>query len=171
MTAPRWVLAGLLIISSVVARADPAPAPDPDPEQAAIRAYRAKDYAGFLGHMRVVHARDPSLPRSIYNLAAAEALGGSPDEAVRLLQRLAATGAAFAIDKDDDFRGLAARADFQAQVRAMQHNRAPRGRAEPAFTLRERDLLTEGVAYDAKTRTWFVSSVRHRKIIAIDDKG
>jgi sugar lactone lactonase YvrE len=53
----------------------------------------------------------------------------------------------------------------------MQANRAPRGRAEPAFTLRERELLTEGVAYDAKTRTWFVSSVRHRKIVAVDERG
>jgi sugar lactone lactonase YvrE len=151
----------------VIARADPVP----DDEHRAVLAHRAKDYPQFLVHMRALAAREPALPRVIYNLAAAEALAGSPDEAVRLLQRLSATGLSFAIDKDDDFRGLRTRADFQVQARAMKANLAPRGRAEPAFTLRERELLTEGVAYDPETRTWFVSSVRHRKIIAVDAQG
>lgn len=165
MSAIRWALAAVMLASAV--RAEPAA----DPEQDAIRAYRAKDYPGFLSRMRVVYAREPNLPQSIYNLAAAEALAGSPEEAVRLLARLAATGLAFAIETDDKFRALRTRPDFQAQVRAMTANRAPRGRAEPAFTLRERDLLTEGIAYDPQTRSFFVSSVRHRKIIAIDERG
>src|SRR5437868_451231 len=165
MRSPCWVLTALLV--PVIAFADPAGQAMRD----AIRAYQAKDYPGFLGHMRKAHALEPSVPRVIYNLAAAEALGGSPDEAIKLLHRLAATGASFAIDKDDDFRALRGRADFQAEVRAMKANLAPRGRGEPAFTLRERELLTEGVAYDAKTRTFFVSSVRHRKIVAIDERG
>src|SRR5262249_21357747 len=138
---------------------------------AAVRAYQAKDYPQFLAHMRALDARMPGLPRVMYNLAAAEALAGSPDDAVARLARLAATGLAFWIERDDDFRGLRDRADFQAVVRTMKANRAPRGRAEPAFTLRERDLLTEGVAYDPDTRTWFVSSVAHRKIVAIDASG
>jgi hypothetical protein len=142
--------------------------PPADPERAAIAAYRAKDHAAFLTHMRVVHARDPDAPRAIYNLASAEALGGSPDAAVARLRQLAELGLAFAIARDDDFAGLRGRADFQAVVRAMAANGAPRGRAAPVFTLRERDLITEGVAYDARTRTVFVSSVRHRKIVAID---
>ena len=136
-----------------------------------MRAYRAKDYKLFLAQMRKLYALEPSLPRTIYNLAAAEALGGSRDEAVKLLQRLAQTGLGFAIDKDDDFRSLRERPDFPPVVRAMKANREPRGNAEPAFTLTERDLLTEGVAYDPQTRTLFVSSIRHRKIIAIDDQG
>jgi sugar lactone lactonase YvrE len=165
MRLPCWVLTALL--APVIALADPAA----ESQRAALRAYQAKDYAGFLEHMRDVAAREPDLPRQIYNLAAAEALGGSPDEAIKLLHRLTGTGASFAIDKDDDFRGLRSRADFQAEVRAMKANLAPRGRAEAGFTMRERELLTEGVAYDAKTRTFFVSSVRHRKIVAVDERG
>ena len=166
MRATRWVIA-LLIGLVATAAADPAP----DPERQAIAAYRAKDYAGFLAAMRVVAARDPGVPRVRYNLASAAALGGSPDEAVAILRALAGTGLSFAIDKDDDFRGLARRADFQAVVRTMTQNLTPRGKAEPAFTLTERGLLTEGVAYDPDSQTWFVSSVRHRKIVAIDAHG
>ena len=165
MRLPCWVLTALLV--PVIALADSAG----ESQRAALRAYQAKDYAGFLKHMRDVAAREPDLPRQIYNLAAAEALGGSPDEAIKLLHRLTGTGASFAIDKDDDFRGLRGRPDFQAEVRAMKANLTPRGRAEAGFTLREHELLTEGVAYDARTRTFFVSSVRHRKIVAIDERG
>jgi hypothetical protein len=32
----------------------------------------------------VLYAREPALPRAIYKLASAEALGGSPEEAVKL---------------------------------------------------------------------------------------
>jgi len=166
MRVPRWVLTALVLLP-LAALGDPAA----DAERDATRAYVVKDYKAFLARMRKLQASEPSLPRLIYNLAAAEALAGSPDEAVKLLHRLAGTGLAFAIDKDDDFRKLRARADFQAEVRAMKANREPHGSAEPAFTLDERDLLTEGVAYDPQTRTFFVSSIRHRKIIAIDDQG
>ncbi|MEO7729366.1 MAG: hypothetical protein ABIY55_00200, partial [Kofleriaceae bacterium] len=143
----------------------------PNPEREALAAYKAKDYPTFLQAMRLVEARDPAVPRVVYNVASAEALAGSPDDAVRILARLASTGLSFAIAKDDDFRGLAKRADFQAVLRTMKQNLAPRGKATPAATLRERDLLAEGVAYDAASKTMFVSSVRHRKIVAIDDHG
>jgi sugar lactone lactonase YvrE len=187
MSAIRWVFAVLLFALLATPRpaaAEPAtkpatkPATEPaakpvaeDDEHEAVRAYQAKDYTRFLAHMRALHAREPAAPRVIYNLAAAEALAGSPDAAIERLRQLAGTGLSFAIDKDDDFRALRKRADFAAVARTMKANLAPRGRAEPAFALRERDLLTEGVAFDPDTRTWFVSSVRHRKIIAIDARG
>jgi sugar lactone lactonase YvrE len=41
----------------------------------------------------------------------------------------------------------------------------------PAFTLPERDLLTEGIAYDPVTTSFFVGSVRHRKILRVDVRG
>lgn len=166
MRATRWVVAVLLGLH-LTAVADPAP----DPERQAIAAYQAKDYAAFLAAMRVVAAQDPDVPRVLYNLASAEALGGSPEAAIRQLQRLARTGLSFAIDGDSDFHGLARRAEFRAVVRAMKQNLAPRGKAAPLFTLGERDLLTEGVAYDPDGKTVFVSSIRHRKIIAVDAQG
>jgi hypothetical protein len=146
-------------------------AAEPDPEHDAVVAYRAKDYPAFLSSMHAVYARDPSLPSVIYNLASAQALTGAGDDAIRTLQTLAATGLAFALDKDDDFASLRTRKDFQAVLARMTKNRAPRGRAEPAFTLRERDLIAEGVAYDTASQTWFVSSVRQRKIIAVTAKA
>ncbi len=166
MRVTRLLLAMLLGLHAT-AMAEPAP----DPERQALAAYKAKDYPAFLAAMRLLEAREPGVPRVLYNLASAEALAGAPEAAVRLLRRLAATGLTFAIEKDDDFRGLLARADFQAVVRTMKQNTTPRGKATAAFTLDEQELLTEGVAYDPDSKTTFVSSVRRRKIIAIDGQG
>jgi hypothetical protein len=165
MRATCGTIASLLGLLAT-ARAEPS-----NPEHDAVVAHKAKDYPAYLAAMRLVEARDPAVPTVVYNVACAEALAGSADDAVRLLRRLASTGLSFAIGKDEDLRGLARRADFQAVVRTMKQNLAPRGKAEPAFTLRERELLTEGVAYDADRKTLLVSSVRHRKIVAIDEHG
>lgn len=157
----RWLIALALSLSTVAA-AEPA-----NPEHDAVVAYRAKDYPAFLAAMRRYHAREPSLSAAIYNLAAAEALTGAPAEAVKHLRQLADAGLGFAIEKDADFASLVKRADFQAVVAAMARARAPRGKAEVAVTLDQRDLLLEGVTYDPKTKALLVSSVRHRKILAL----
>jgi DNA-binding beta-propeller fold protein YncE len=44
-------------------------------------------------------------------------------------------------------------------------------RSTPAFTLAERDLLTEGIAYDPKARSFFVGSVHQGKILRVDVHG
>jgi sugar lactone lactonase YvrE len=157
----RWLIALALIGSTAAAE------PADDPEHDAVVAYRAKDYPAFLAAMRRFHAREPSLSAAIYNLAAAEALTGAPADAVRHLKRLADAGLGFAVDKDPDFASLGKRADFRAVVAAMARARAPRGKAVVAATLDQRDLLLEGVAYDPKARVVLVSSVRHRKILAL----
>lgn len=40
-----------------------------------------------------------------------------------------------------------------------------------AFRIPERDLIPEGIAYDPLGRTFYVSSVRKRKIVAVDGRG
>jgi YVTN family beta-propeller protein len=45
------------------------------------------------------------------------------------------------------------------------------GRSQVAFTIPEKDLIPEGIAYDPVTQTFFVSSTYKRKIVRIDRKG
>lgn len=42
---------------------------------------------------------------------------------------------------------------------------------EIAFTIAEKDLIPEGIAYDEKSRSFFVSSIHKNKIIRIDEQG
>lgn len=44
-------------------------------------------------------------------------------------------------------------------------------KAEVAFRIPEKDLIPEGIAYDAATQVFFVSSINKRKIVKIDRQG
>jgi hypothetical protein len=48
---------------------------------------------------------------------------------------------------------------------------APVENAHPFVTLPASDLITEDVAYSERTRTFFVSSVRKKKVLAVDASG
>ncbi len=64
--------------------------------------------------------------------------------------------------------GCAAAPGFAEVRRALEVNRRPVVKSTVAFTLPERDLLTEGIAYDPRTRAFFVGSVHRRKIVRVD---
>jgi sugar lactone lactonase YvrE len=113
-------------------------------------------------------------PRSVgarYNLACAEALLGHAPEAARLLDQLAGMGLAPNAAGDPDFERVRAAPAFQQALGRLAENRKPIERSEVAFTLPEKDLIPEGVAHDAKTDSFFVSSVRQRKVVRRDAQG
>jgi len=43
-------------------------------------------------------------------------------------------------------------------------------KAEIAFRIPEKDLIPEGITYDATTRSFFVSSINRRKIVRVDEQ-
>jgi hypothetical protein len=43
-------------------------------------------------------------------------------------------------------------------------------KAEIAFRIPEKDLIPEGITYDASTRSFFVSSINRRKIVKVDEQ-
>jgi hypothetical protein len=49
--------------------------------------------------------------------------------------------------------------------------RASSGRSRIAFTIPEKDLIPEGIAYDPVTKSFFVSSTHKRKIVRVDAGG
>ncbi|HET9317342.1 MAG TPA: hypothetical protein VFQ51_17255 [Vicinamibacteria bacterium] len=137
----------------------------------ATAAYRAKDYAGFLKHSQALAELVPWSTRARYNLACAHALIGEPMAAVRVLERLAAQEVAFDLAGDDDLASLREREDFAEVQRRMDALSAPVGQATPAFQVAQKDVIPEGVAHDPKTGAFFVSSVRHRKIVRVLPDG
>lgn len=137
----------------------------------ATNAHRAKDYAGFLKHSQALAELVPWSARARYNLACAHALIGEPVLAVRILEGLAAQEVAFDLAGDDDFASLREREDFAEVQRRMDALSARVGQARPAFSLAQKDLIPEGVAHDPKTGAFFVSSVRHRKVVRVAPDG
>jgi len=139
--------------------------------QKARAAYDAKDYPSFLDWSARVAALAPRSTRAVYNLACAEARNGHAEQAVALLERLTRMEVATQAERDGDFDGIR---DLPAFKEALEHARALNGHvgsSTVAFTLPETDLITEGIAYDPRTRAFFVSSVRKRKVVRRDASG
>lgn len=140
-------------------------------ETLAVKAYQAKDYAAFLENMKQAAALRPDHPRIVYNLSAAYALNGRGEESIDWLGRLARMGLAYAAEKDEDFASLRDSREFANVLALLRKNLSPVGNASQAFTLHEKGLVPESVAYDPSTRSFYVSSVYRRKILRVTPKG
>jgi len=140
-------------------------------EQQAAADYKAKDYPKFLENIKRAAQLRPNHARILYNLADAYALNGKTDEALTVLERLAAMGLFFAVEKDEDFKSLFDLPRFKTIQNEFALNQKAVNRSEKAFTIPNKDLITEGIAYDSAAKRFFVSSIYKRKIVAVDEKG
>jgi sugar lactone lactonase YvrE len=130
-----------------------------------------KDYAALLEASRRIAALAPRSTRALLGLARAEALNNHPAEALAALDRLARMGVVADVVADPDLKSVAAVPGFQSVIDKMRALETPVGRSGIAFTLSEQDLITEGIAYDPRSRAFFVSSVHRRKIVRVGPDG
>lgn len=139
--------------------------------QRAIEAYRAKDYAAYLENMKQAQSLRPDHPTYMYNLAGAYALNGESQDAIDWLGRVALMGLSYPASEDDDFASIKDVDAFQRVLKIFEANKTPVSHSSEAFSLEEKGLITEGLAYDPKTETFYVSSVHKRKIVSVNKKG
>ena len=132
---------------------------------AAIKAYRAKNYADFLANEKRALALDPANPRFIYNVACGEALTGNPAGAVHRLNDLAARKLDLGAETDDDFAGIRKTPEWAGFLAKLAELRKPVVHSAEAFALDDRELLAAGIAVDDRTGDIYVASVRERKIV------
>lgn len=140
-------------------------------ERQAAADYKAKDYAKFLENMKRANDLRPNHARLLYNLADAYALNGKTDEALAVLEQLAKMDLFFAVEKDDDFKSLFDLPRFKTIQNEFALNQKALNASEKAFTIPNKDLITEGIAYDSSSKRFFVSSIYKRKIVTIDANG
>lgn len=139
--------------------------------QQAAKAYQEKNYTAYLENMlRAVELR-PDNPALLYNLAGAYALAGNRGAALDGLSRVAEMGLVYKAEADEDFSSIKATEEFRKILRRFESNKAPVGRSSTAFTIQEKGLITEGLAYDAAESTFYLSSVRARKILKVSKDG
>jgi len=136
-------------------------------EQLALKAYQAKNYVEFLTQMKLANASRPNHPRLIYNLARAYATAGESEPVFTSLERLANMGLFFDIAKDADLAMFIGSARFKAIEAKFAENKMAVNNSTRAFTLDDKTLISEGLAYNSKTKTFYVGSVHQRKIIAV----
>jgi sugar lactone lactonase YvrE len=139
--------------------------------QAAVRAYEAHDVPAFLRNAKEARRLRPTHGGVLYTLASACAMAGDTAAAIEALTRFALLGYTADVAADSDLVRLRGTPSFDRIRAALGRNAAPLVRGRVAFTLPERDLLTEGIAYDPHSRAFFVGSVRHRTIFRVDRRG
>jgi sugar lactone lactonase YvrE len=137
------------------------------------QAHDQGDRARFLAIYEEIARRRPGEIYALYGLASAQALNGRSEAAVRTLEEMLAHRVATNLDRDPDFASIRQTPGYKsvlARMNAFRQERVASG-VTRAFTIPEKGFVAEGVAYDPVTRSFFVASIRHRKIIHIDASG
>ncbi|HEY6929117.1 MAG TPA: hypothetical protein VJA66_05520, partial [Thermoanaerobaculia bacterium] len=136
-------------------------------------AYRRGDKPQFLSITQELVRRTPGEVFNLYNLASAQSLNGQGEAAVRSLEEVLAHRVAYELDADKNFESIRRLPGYEAvrdRMNALRKETITSG-ATRAFTIPEKGFVAEGVAFDSKTRSFFVASIRHRRIVQIDASG
>lgn len=148
-------------------------AADPEPRwrilnKASREAAQANDYVKLRQTLIELKPLMPGNPLVTYNLAASNAKLGHRADAIAGLQNLAGMGLVYDLAADTDFATLLKSPDFVAVQTRMEANKKPVSHATPAFKVAEADFIPEDIAYDSKTKKFYISSVRTGKIVSGD---
>ena len=120
--------------------------------------------------LRDAVAADPTDGSRIYVLAQYLDRTGDTTEALKWLGELDRLGWTHGVN-EHDFVSNAKRSDFRAMA-ARLNEREPRVvHSSDAFTIPQRDLIPEGIAWDEQTGDFFVSSIHLRKVVRVTPDG
>ncbi len=140
--------------------------------QKAVDEYKAKNYPAYLENAEKAVQTGPfHHPWLMYYLARACSLNGKTIEASKLLSDIADMGFGSDAAENADFKSLRSTTEWAELSKKIAAVKTPLVRSQTAFTIAEPDLLPEGIAYDPKRRTFYLSSIYKSKIVSIDAAG
>src|SRR5689334_960809 len=117
--------------------------------QQAVKAYQEKNYEECLDNLQKAAALIPDHPTILYNIAAVDALLGRKEDALNSLKNLVQMGLYYRASQDADFNSLKETESFKTILRQLDENRMPKVKSSPAYTINEKGLIAEGLAYDS----------------------
>lgn len=136
------------------------------------KSHSAKDWRSTLVSARAIRSLLNDAPQSLLEVARAEVGVGDLHAAVREVETFARMGqSADLLRASSDFSPLLKYAPFERVRSAMENNRRAISRASTAFLLSDSGLLLEDVDYHPRTKQFFVSSVREKKILSVSASG
>jgi streptogramin lyase len=138
---------------------------------AGITAYRQKDYKAYLKNMRQAVALWPDNAGLQLQLAGALARNGLKAEALQRLEQLVRLKIQLDLAENPDLDSLRGSKPFQQILAKYAQLKKPVVHSQFAFSVPQKDLVAEGIAYDPAERSFYVSSVHRRKILRIDATG
>jgi len=138
--------------------------------RAAVGALRAGDTVAAVASLGRAATAWPA--QGFYHAAYARltAASGQPDSALAALKRLITLG--YGWEESDPVAEALSKVPAYAGVEAAMHAAtAPLRRSAVLRELPDTLLHPEGIAWDGAGKRWLVSSVRQRKVVAVDARG
>ncbi|HEY3054442.1 MAG TPA: SMP-30/gluconolactonase/LRE family protein [Thermoanaerobaculia bacterium] len=123
-----------------------------------------------IEQLRNAIASNPSDGARIYVLAQYLDRTGDTTEALQWLGELDRLGWTHGVN-DHDFTHSASSARYRAIASRLNDREPHVVRSTTAFTVPQRDLIPEGIAFDSRTGDFYVSSIHLRKIIRVTGDG
>lgn len=157
-----------LLLLPVIALPQPAPAQEEEPVKGApaepLDAPETREWIAAVERMLPsIHDRGAAL----YVLAAWKQHLGETREALKLLKECVELREGFEPSSDPLFRGLKGTKDFDTIVERAQREFPPVANAKTVLITEEKDLVPEGLAWDAKRKVFYLGSLYRRKIVEI----
>ncbi len=112
----------------------------------------------------------PENPCVLYQVAALYCQTGHKQEALAALRVMLDKHSGLDPRVRDGFENLANDPEFLALKQEIHRENPPALNARPAFSIGEADLLSEGIAWSAKQKRFYLGSMK-RKIISVDEKS
>ena len=163
--------AAVVLAAAALATAAPQPTLQ-DLAREARAAYDKADYATFLAKTQAAARLAPADVWVLYNLACGQAITGKGAEAIQTLDTLAERRVRFDLDAEKDFTSIRGSAAYRKVADRMKKlGELKVSGSAVAFRIPEKGLVPEGIAFDSKTGSFFVSSIRKRKIVRVAPDG
>lgn len=131
------------------------------------------NFAAYLDACKVIYNFAPTYPDMRLLYAGALMTNGKEKEAFDELSVVTKYNTPLIYQRlNGNYRGEFEKLDgYDSLVSISKQNISPVSNSSLAYTLSEKGIIPEGVAYDKVTQTLFISSIYKRKIIAIDASG
>ena len=96
---------------------------------------------------------------------------GDLEKTLALVQECVALNEGFDPAGSPTLRPLQSNPEFRALAEQVRRRHPPVHTAKVAYTVQEKDLFPEGLAYDPHNRVFYMGSMHHRKIVKITESG
>jgi len=137
----------------------------------AVGAFRQKDLGTARQEMRRAAELWPTQQAYVESAASLAAAARDTTDVTHWLARMGDLGVGVWVPGDTAFAAFAGNRAFDDAVAKLVAATRPVARSAVRLTLPDTMMHPEGVAYDGRTRRWFVGSIRQRRVVTAGRDG
>ena len=138
--------------------------------QQSLKKLSEKDTTAFLQFAQQAYTLAPRHPNIMANLAKAFAMSGKKRQSIELLDDISVIGFDYTVEHDSGFMNIW-KHSLLNDIAARAKRNTKIITSDLAYSLPEKDIIPEGIAYDPRQQRLYISSIYKRKIVFISSNG